>query len=147
MVVVSACKTKSKIAGSKKPVQQLDKITPVKASNISLYDKPLDVVRKHVEGQKWQLVYAIGGLTGNDKNTYEQTYYTFTTDGEFLEETPSGEAVAAFEWVKKRDIYTGDSTYILSGPLNWKIKGIVNDTLTTSDNYVDGYHYALIRAE
>lgn len=144
-----ACKTKSKAGASKASIV---KEAPAakeeeKVSNISLYDKPLDVIKANVIGQKWQLIYSVGGMTGKDENTFEHTFYTFSTDNKLIVEDERGTKKHPYKWKYTRDIYTGDSVYVLSGVVNWKINGIVNDTLQVADNYVDGYSYGLIRAE
>lgn len=142
---IVACKTKSKVAAYTDDKKQ--KPSVVKSSNISLHDKSLDIIKQHVEGQRWQLVYAYGGITGRDKMTYDNTYYTLTTAGQLITEEDGMKTTKPYQWKKMRDIFTGDSTYVVSGIVNWKVRAIENDTLRLEDNYPDGFGYSLIRAE
>lgn len=143
-ITLPGCKTKSKVAASSITTEEKP-VTP--AANISLYDKPLDVIKKHVAEQKWQLIYSVGGMTGKDVNKFEATYYTLKKEGKLLTEKDGKSIEQPYKWVKTRDIYTGDSIYVVSGVVQWKINGIDNDTLRISDNYVDGYGYSLIRVK
>lgn len=140
LCLAPACKTQKKSAVE-------TKITPVEIANITLYNQPADTIRKYIVGHRWQLQYSYGGITGNDKNTADGIYYTFMQDGKMKVETPANTETNPYSLEKKRDIFTGDSTYVITGALQWKVEGIFNDTLKLSDNYVDGYHYALIRAK
>lgn len=139
-----ACKTGSKARSTAVATGT----TPfVHQSNISLYDKPLDTIKKHVTGRKWQLIYSIGGMTGDDKNTFTTTFYTLTKAGKLVTEKDGQTSEAPYNWKLTRDIFTGDSTYVISGIVQWKVEGIYNDTLRLADNYVDGYGYALVPAK
>ena len=138
-----ACKTKSEVRSSA-PAKTERLYVPV--SNISLYDKPLDTIKKHITGQKWQLWYSVGGITGKDEHTFTDSYYTLTTDGKLISEKGGVANVKPYKWQRTRDIFTGDSTYVISGIVQWKVDGIYKDTLRLADNYVDGYSYALTRA-
>lgn len=142
MIVAAGCKTKSKVAGSSGR-----DIPVVRAANISLYDKPLTVIRQHVEGQRWQLLYATGGITGKERMNYEQAYYTFAKDGKLVYENDGEQAIYPYTWEKQRDIFTGDSVYVVAGVVNWKVNGIDDDTLRLADNYVDGFSFSLVRSE
>lgn len=143
LILSAACKTKSEIRGERHNQGE----RAVKVSDITLYDKPLSVIRKYVEEQRWQMLYASGGLTGKDRITYQQVYYTLTADGKLIHERKGDTETHPYEWQMQRDIFTGDSTYVISGVVNWKVNSIDNDTLRLADNYVDGYSYALIRIE
>lgn len=139
-----ACKTGSK---ARSTAAAGDTIPFVHQSNISLYDKPLDTIKKHVTGRRWQLVYSIGGMTGDDKNTFTTTFYTLTKAGKLVTEKDGQTSEASYNWKLTRDIFTGDSTYVISGIVQWKVEGIYDDTLRLADNYVDGYGYALVPAK
>lgn len=148
ITIASGCKTQSKTtakAAASTATEQEAKTEPV--SNIALYDKPLAVVKANVVGQKWQLVYSIGGITGRDRNSFESTYYTLTKDGNMIVEKDGAISEHPYEWEEQRDIYTGDTINIVSGIVQWKINGIDNDTLRILDNYVDGYSYSFIRGK
>lgn len=137
-----ACNTKKKTAATSPVTKQL-----VPVSNIDLYNKPLDTIIKHTVNQRWKLVYSIGGMTGKDKNEFDNFYYIITNEGKLVSDYKGKHEETSYEWLKSRDIFTGDSTYILSGAVQWKIVSITNDTLRVSDNFTDGYHYALIRVK
>lgn len=143
-ILTTACKTKSKVS-STASVKQEAPFTPV--ANIELYDKPLDTIIKHVTGQKWQLWYSVGGITGKDKNTFTDSYYTLTKDGKLITEKGGVSNIKPYKWIRRRDIFTGDSTYVIGGIVQWKVEGIFKDTLRLTDNYMDGYGYALTRAK
>lgn len=137
-----SCKTKKKTTAQATVVKQF---APV--SNIELYNKPLDTIVKHITNQRWRMVYSIGGMTGKDRNEFDNFYYTITTDGKLVSDYEGKHEETSYEWLKSRDIFTGDSTYVLAGAVQWKIVAITNDTLRVSDNFTDGYHYTLIRVK
>lgn len=122
-----------------------DQFIPV--SNIALYDKPLDTIKKHVVGPKWQLIHSIGGITGSDRNDFDSTYYTLTKTGRMIIEKKGKVEEAPYTWEETRDIFTGNTIHIISGIVHWKVEGIDNDTLRVADNYVDGYGYAMVRVK
>lgn len=141
-VTAIACKTKKPAAKTDSQVVAV----PVHISNIELHNQPLDTIKKYVTGQKWKLVYSIGGITGKDKRTAENTYYTLTADGRMLTEKDGKKEEVPYEWVHARDKFTGDSVYAIGGIVQWQVEGIRKDTLKLADNFIDGYHYSLIRA-
>lgn len=139
-----ACKSGKKTAKAEteqKPFIAAD------VSNISLYDKSADTIKAYIADRKWQMQYAIGGIAGDDKRTYPATFYTFTLDGKQITEKDGVSVAKPYTIEKARDIFTGDSCYVISGIVQWKVESITNDTLFISDNFVDGYHYALTRAK
>lgn len=140
LLITAACTTGSKVKSS----AATDTTPFVHQSNITLYDKPLDTIKKHVTGRKWQLLYSIGGMTGDDKNSFPTTFYTLTKAGKLVAEKDGKTSETPYKWKLSRDIFTGDSTYVISGIVQWKVQGIYNDTLRLADNYVDGYGYALV---
>lgn len=119
----------------------------IPVSDIELYNKPLDTIKKHITGQRWQLIYSIGGITGDDKHVFESTYYTLTGAGKLITEKDGKKEEAPYAWEESRDIFTGNNIYVITGIVQWKVEGIYNDTLRLADNYVDGYGYALVRAK
>lgn len=118
----------------------------VPVSNIALYDKPLDTIKKHVTGQRWQLIYSTGGIAGDQMNRFDNTYYTLTKSGKLITEKDGKKEEAPYTWEETRDIFTGNKIHVISGVVYWKVEGIYNDTLRLSDNYADGFGYALIRS-
>lgn len=141
-LVATACKTKKPAAQTAPQAV----VVPVKISNIELHNQPLDTIKKYVTAQRWQLIYSFGGITGKDKRKAENTYYTLTTDGKLITEKDGKKEEVPYEWVHARDKFTGDSVYVVGGVVQWKVEGIRKDTLKLSDNFMDGYHYSLIRA-
>ncbi|HEY9176203.1 MAG TPA: hypothetical protein VIN07_00870 [Flavipsychrobacter sp.] len=138
---VLACKSSKKTQSS---AMAEEVFVPV--SNIALYDKPLDTIKKHVTGQRWQLIYSTGGMTGDQMNRFDNTYYTLTKTGKLITEKDGKIEEAPYTWEETRDIFTGNKTHVISGVVFWKVEGIYNDTLRLSDNYADGFGYALIRS-
>lgn len=116
-------------------------------SNVSLYDKSADTIKAYIAERKWQMQYAIGGIAGDDKRAYPATFYTFSLDGKQIIEKDGVSVTKPYKFEKARDIFTGDSCYVISGIVQWKVESITNDTLFISDNFVDGYHYALTRVK
>ncbi len=117
----------------------------VPVSTIALYDKPLDTIKKHITGQRWQLLYSTGGIAGDQVNKFDSTFYTLTKSGKLITEKDGIKEEAPYAWEEARDIFTGNDIYVITGIVQWKVQGIYNDTLRLSDNYVDGFDYALVR--
>lgn len=136
-----ACNSSKKTQSS--PVAE-EVFVPV--STIALYDKPLDTIKKHITGQRWQLIYSTGGIAGDQMNRFDNTYYTLTKSGKLITEKDGKSEEAPYTWEEVRDIFTGNNIYVIAGIVQWKVEGIYNDTLRLSDNYMDGFGYALIRA-
>lgn len=138
-LVMQAC------SGSKPTVKKEESVTP---TTIVLTDKPLDTIKKYVEKQRWQVLYSIGGITGGDRNEFKELYYTFSGNGKMISEKEGEITEQKYSWKHKRDIYTGDSTYVLfTGLAGWSIDGIYRDTLRMADNHPDGYRYTLVKAD
>ena len=139
-VAIQACKT-NKTTTTKKE-------SNYKPTTVLLHDKPLDSLKYYVEGKRWQMLYSIGGLTGSDRNNFEELYYTFAADGKMIFEEKGDKIEKKYSWEKQRDIYSGDSTYVLfTGLAGWIVNGIYNDTLKMMDNHPDGYSYVLIKSD
>ena len=121
-------------------------ITP--SSNITLYDKPAEVIQGNIQG-KWKLEFEQGGITGGTFYP-ENTFYTF--DQNRVISTKNGNVVfdATISW--KKEIYnqsTKATTYLMvfdTNSVNFFVEGIVNDTLVFHDyNISDGFTYHLSR--
>jgi hypothetical protein len=141
IVVLGACKTNSGIDST--PVVTAageEKKTTVTAT---LHNQPLATIQKYIIGPKWKMVYSIGGLTGMDKKEFTDTYVTFSAT-EIRYESDGKVTEKPYQWIKTRDIYTGDSTYVITGLGQWKVDRIYNDTLLLADNHYDGYAYSFI---
>ena len=138
LLAASACKSNSGIDSSPVVTESTGKKT-----TITLHDQPLATIQKYVVGPKWQMVYSIGGMTGKEKNEFTNTFITFSAN-KITHESEGKTTERAYTWVKSRNIFTGDSTYVITGLGQWKVEGIDNDTLRLIDNYPDGYGYAFI---
>lgn len=144
VILSVSCKMQSKTAEGKKVTH--DDNQSVQMSDIVLNDQPLDTIKKYVTGPKWQLIYSVGGITGSDRKTFDNTYYTFSKAGKLITEQAGKLTEHPYDWLKSRDIYSGDSIYIISSGLTkWKVGEIDHDTLRLFDNYPDGYAYSLTR--
>lgn len=144
MLLGVACKSSNKTSSA---TAKADTKSVTRVSNITLHDKPLAVISEHIENQKWQKLYAVGGITGKDRIEYDESYVTFTDQNQIITEEKGVSKTQKFKWEAARDIFTGDSTYVIKSLNVWKVDGIYNDTLRLADNYPDGYSYALIRAK
>lgn len=145
LVCLYSCSSQSRtsVSGTDNSSTSKEKVI---VSDIVLQDKSLPVIKEHVSNIKWKLLYRTGGLTGSDKTMFEDTYLTFTKD-KIVRITDGEVTHQPFKWERQRDIYTGDSTWVISGDAQWKVEGIYNDTLRLADNFYDGYGYALVRAK
>ncbi len=138
IVFVYACK-------SNKPVAKHSK--NYRPTTVVLSDKPLDTMKKYVEGIRWKMLNSIGGITGSDKNNFEDLYYTFLGNGTMISEKNGDTSRQKYSWKQKTDIHTGDSTYVLfTGLAGWIVDGIYKDTLRMADNHPDGYSYTFVKA-
>ncbi len=143
---VISCDTTSKMKSSQTAGKTGKEENVEYESNIVLHDKPLETIKRNVVNRKWQMLYRIGGLTGDDIAHYDNTFITIT-DNEMIREENGEEKRQKINWKPQRDITTGDATYVISGFVNWKVEGIYNDSLKLADNYYDGYGYTLIPAK
>jgi hypothetical protein len=109
-----------------------------------LYDKPVDVIQKAVQG-KWEWQAAYGGAVGIQYPT--DTYVEFT-DSYHIISAPNREDTTYFTW-KKFAVYSsaheGGETYIAwsgEGAVlgNWYFENLRNDTLSVGI-YGDGNKY------
>jgi hypothetical protein len=88
---------------------------PVNPSSITLWDKPLDTIRKYIEG-KWRIV-VVGGGFGGGWDCYNNFFSEFTEDNMFISNTFSLKTdTNTIKWEKK--LYYNspnpDSTYIMT---------------------------------
>jgi len=123
---------------------------PVYSCDGLLKDKPLANIQTCVRAN-WQLHYKKGGITGNLKQAFTDTYLDirqndsvyFTYEGTLV-------AKSVITWKNITDVQ-GSKTFIMtfsdnSGyPYSWGVWGIENDTLTMYDNANDGFGYALTK--
>lgn len=120
-------------------------------TSIILYNKPLSTIKQYVQGN-WKIVYEYGGLCGNCKFTYNSYFIDITSNNKFV----SNSFLYTYDtttiyWVKALDIYTLDSTYLMTfrdiHDVPWKfvIQQIYNDTLIFYDSGYDALYYHCVR--
>lgn len=121
---------------------------------ITLYDKPLATIQSYAKG-KWKLNYAYGGLTGNIKQNYSNTYMEFKfaqIDSFYYTENGTIKINSPIEWRRIKDFFGRvDSTYFMgfhyngNRPYGYSFRNIQNDTLIIEENAPDGFAYWLTR--
>ena len=122
--------------------------------NITLYNKPVSTIKSYING-KWKIVYDLGGITGNIRHDYVNSFVEFkflVIDS--INETHNGSTIirSQIQWFKDRDLFTGDSinllgfNYYQTGlPFAYRISQITNDTLVVTQPAPDSYSLMLIR--
>lgn len=121
--------------------------------NIMLKDKPLSEIKSAIQGN-WQLHYSYGGITGNIRQNFVNSFIEFkATDSIYWNDNNNSIVADKIQWNRRRDMI-GDSTYIMSFcemrgticyPYSWGVQGIRNDTLILYDNATDPDSYYLTR--
>ncbi|MFT3950038.1 MAG: hypothetical protein QM763_23935 [Agriterribacter sp.] len=119
--------------------------------NVVLYDKPLSVIRQHIQG-KWQLIYGKGGIATTTQY-YDETFWEFNADSLRILKHNNAYLDTVIHWDYDLGTFTnGDSTYIMNfndklGYIyNYIVDKIYNDTLIVHDYAVDAYFYRLIKS-
>jgi len=118
-----------------------------------LKDKPLSEIKSAIQGN-WQLHYSYGGITGNIRQNFVNSFIEFkATDSIYWNDNNNSIVADKIQWNRRRDMI-GDSTYIMSFcemrgticyPYSWGVQGIRNDTLILYDNATDPDSYYLTR--
>lgn len=115
-------------------------------TNIQLYDKPLPVIKSHIEG-KWELHYTDGGIAGI-VHYYENSFwiFDFSSVQDSIKQIYDGNVTidTNLTWVLNQGTsIDGDSFYIMSvsDGRNLVIKGIYNDTLVIHTYAADGLFF------
>ena len=128
-----------------------EKIKPQQKANITLYDKPLAVIRANIMG-KWKLQYEKGGFCGTCiYRNFQNFIWEFTSDNKFIQ-TYNDTLFVDSDIVWPRIKYFDGFTYLMSFhdldgvPWNYIVKGIYNDTLVFSDYSSDPVSYYLTRS-
>ena len=126
--------------------------TPIDRLNIVLYDKPLSVIRQHIQG-KWELIYGKGGFVANNIQYFRNNFWEFNDDSVKISDNSSVYANTSMHWNYDLGTYTnGDSTYLMkfydkeSVPWVYVVERIYNDTLILHDNASDAYFYHFIKS-
>ncbi len=116
-------------------------------TNIQLYDKPLSIIKSHMEG-KWQLHYIKGGFITNYVQQYDDCYWKFELNNADKLKTINGpiSADTIIFWEAGQDNYAGE-TYIMNFydkdniPNSFIVDGIYNDTLMIHINSADAMFF------
>ena len=124
--------------------------------SIKLSDKPLDTIKKYIQG-KWKFEYSFGGIANTNyypPNGY--IGYSLFTANNRVYATSNGivDADATIKWIRVRGVTQGDedSTYTMSYynkqnlPWGFVIVGISNDTLIYHDYSSDAMFYHLSKS-
>jgi hypothetical protein len=119
-----------------------------------LYNKPLDTIKKYIQG-KWRIVIVRGGIA--EINLCVNNFYSeFFKDDKFISNaylSSPGTDTFRVKWVKES--YYQDSTYVItlydeswnSVGTSYFIHQIYYDTLIYKDCYVDGLSYYGLQGE
>ena len=116
--------------------------------NITLYDKPLDVIQHYINGN-WKLQYQIGGIAGSKYVDKYNSYINLTPDHIIMENDLYGAVIdTTIVWKRillEANVYTYLMGYPHPGsqyPTYFIIGQIKNDTLIITDyNVSDGFTY------
>jgi len=112
---------------------------PVNPITMTLYDKPLDTIKKYIEG-KWRIVVVKGGGAGIYM-CYNNFYAEFTSDNKLITNVYMTETdTFLIDWVEQ--YYEGITTFRIEldkSSFKYIIREIKNDSLI--------YHDALVSAE
>ncbi len=123
-------------------------------SNAVLYNKSVSVIKSYIEG-KWKINYAIGGMTGNQRIDFINSFMEFKfhpIDSIIHVENGVIRSQSRINWFPGQDIFTGTTIYFLGFniyqsnlPFSYRISQIENDTLLVTQPVADGYTYALTK--
>ena len=124
--------------------------------NVVLYDKPLDVIKSHVQGE-WKLQKAIGGLCGSCNGKVKDNPYLAITGNHYVSGTDKGVSIDTlivwqrikYNYRSSNYIPSNDSTYLLSiraqryyaFPINYVVDRIENNNLVLMDYASDPVSY------
>ncbi len=127
-----------------------EEIKPQHNSNITLYNKPLAVIRANIQG-KWKLRYGKGGISANTVQYFHNILWEFTSDNKIIQTyNDTIESDSYIYWLREKDAH-GRLTYLMKYyqgvvPITLIVNGIYNDTLVFSDNAADAVSYHLTRS-
>ena len=125
-------------------------ITPQYNSNITLYNKPLNVIRANIMW-KWKLEYEKGGICGTCiYRNFQNFIWEFTSDNKLIQtynDTLFMDSDIDWSLIKYSDvsIYVANVHDLDGVPWDYKVKGIYNDTLILSDYTSDPISYYFTR--
>ena len=83
--------------------------------NVILYDKSVPTIKSYIKGN-WKLNYIIGGLSGNDRHDYTNSFieFKFQTTDSILEVIEGANVIKSpITWFNWEDIFTGGKTNLL----------------------------------
>jgi hypothetical protein len=125
-------------------ITQCKKHEPV---NITLYNQPLEVIQKYIQG-RWKFVYAKGGIAGNNVFYCDSCFVVFTSDNRYLTQFNDGPYLKNRPITWERGSYDGDSTWLMNfGGPDYVIDKIYYDTLIYHENMADCSYYHLIKSD
>jgi len=115
--------------------------------NIVLYNQPLPIIQKYIQG-KWKLQYSYGGLATHKYIDTHNSYMILNSNRIIIGNDSTEVVNSTIVW-EKTDIGSNEFTYLLNfnsyGNLSTEsqiVDQIKNDTLITRDYYVsDGFSY------
>ncbi len=123
-----------------------EKIIPRHNTNITLYDKPIDVILANIMG-KWDLRYGKGGIAANTVQYFHNYIWEFTSDNKIIQTyNDTIECNSYIQW--RREKYMNGFTYLMS-VCGWNytiVNGIYNDTLVLSGYGPDAMSYYFTRS-
>ncbi len=107
-----------------------------KPLNIKLKDKPLSEIQKYLIGN-WQIHYSYGGITGNIRYNYTNSFIEFKPNDIIYWKDNIVERVnTKIKWIRTTD-QVNELTYVMSFsdilgyPESWGTEGIYKDTLSS----------------
>lgn len=117
------------------------------SQNIRLYDKPLSVIKSHIEGN-WQLQYTKGGFIANLVHHWDAGYWKFDFSENDKIKTTAGpiSADTSITWIVGQDNYAG-KTHIMElyekemFPTPFVIDSIYQDTVVLHINASDAMFF------
>ncbi|WP_207531589.1 hypothetical protein [Desertivirga arenae] len=124
-----------------------------KRLSITLYDKPLSIIKSYIQGN-WQLHYGKGGICSICIQNYENSYFKFP-HGDSIRITTNNVTYTntAIEWINDSGIYTNKvPTFTMNFkdlrgyPNIYIVKEIANDTLILKSYGADPVSFYFTKA-
>ncbi|MBS1557544.1 MAG: hypothetical protein JST69_02355 [Bacteroidetes bacterium] len=117
------------------------------ALNVTLFDKPLGVIKSYAQG-KWKLQKVTGGLAGKTYPSTNNAYMIINEDHITIGDNTGIQVDMVIVWRRAKDIFN-DSTYLLSYRAHRLyafsfyliVSSIQNNDLVLIDNAYDPFYY------
>lgn len=119
-----------------------------KGLSITLYDKPLDFIQSHIQGN-WKCHYGKGGIASNMVQSFDSFYWTFAFNSR-IQQSYKGTIITdtTIKWSRTIGAWTfNDSTFIMSFydkrgyNYNYVVNGFFNDTLILNETAFDAMFF------